>query len=348
MCHVAEPLLLWDVTAKERELIVNEKLAGVTVHWGRVGLFYGIALGGAVIVALVIWALRSTLGDVAVLVGTAVTAVLYMPLPVVAGLIVERVAGRRPLIVTEWRSLRTSFWRTYGRNALTAVVLIMAILVLAAVVAWSAGLVGVPGAGHLVTSDGELNERVSQVGGGLVAGTAVLSAGALAATGIVTGIVAGLTVNGLFAFGEEYGWRGVLADELRPLGRFRASLLIGVLWGLWHAPIIMLGHNYGSEWRWGILAMIAWTTPFAFVLTWARERTGSVLAPAMLHGAANGALGMFIYLVIGGNALIALPVGVLMAITLTVLATALWHLPRPAAQQAGRGPHRRREDRQCE
>ncbi|HEY5978259.1 MAG TPA: CPBP family intramembrane glutamic endopeptidase [Microlunatus sp.] len=309
---------------------VSERVGGVAVRWARVGLFYGIALGGAVIVALVIWVLRRTIGDAAVLVGTAVTALLYMPLPMVAGLIVERVAGRRPLIVAEWRSLRTGFWRTYGRNAVTAVVLIMAILVLAAAVAWSSGVLGIPGAGHLVTSDAELNERLSQVSGGLALGTAALSVGAVAATGIVQGIAAGLTINGLFAFGEEYGWRGVLADELRPLGRFRAPLLTGVLWGLWHAPIIMLGHNYGSEWRWGVFVMVAWTVPFSFVLTWARERTGSVLAPAMLHGAANGALGMFVYLVIGGNALIALPVGLLMAITLTVLAIVIWHLPRPA------------------
>ncbi len=38
-------------------------------------------------------------------------------------------------------------------------------------------------------------------------------------------LVAGFTVNGLFAFGEEYGWRGWLADELAPLGAVRANLI---------------------------------------------------------------------------------------------------------------------------
>ena len=48
------------------------------------------------------------------------------------------------------------------------------------------------------------------------------------------------TVNGLFGFGEEYGWRGWLADELRPLGPVVANLVTGVLWGLWHTPLILL------------------------------------------------------------------------------------------------------------
>ena len=92
---------------------------------------------------------------------------------------------------------------------------------------------------------------------------------------MLQGLAAGLTVNGLFAFGEEYGWRGVLADELRPLGLARASLLTGVLWGLWHAPIIILGHNYGTQWGCGASpVMVMWTVPMSFLLTWARERTG--------------------------------------------------------------------------
>ena len=59
-------------------------------------------------------------------------------------------------------------------------------------------------------------------------------------------LLAGFTINGLFAFGEEYGWRGWLADELRPLGAFWANVITGVLWGLWHAPLILLGFNYGD------------------------------------------------------------------------------------------------------
>jgi uncharacterized protein len=40
----------------------------------------------------------------------------------------------------------------------------------------------------------------------------------------------------LSVFGEEYGWRGYLLPKLMPLGELRASLIVGVIWGVWHFP----------------------------------------------------------------------------------------------------------------
>jgi uncharacterized protein len=40
----------------------------------------------------------------------------------------------------------------------------------------------------------------------------------------------------LMVFGEEYGWRGYLLPKLLPLGEIRASLIVGVIWGVWHFP----------------------------------------------------------------------------------------------------------------
>jgi membrane protease YdiL (CAAX protease family) len=74
-------------------------------------------------------------------------------------------------------------------------------------------------------------------------------------------------VNSLFTFGEEYGWRGYLLPKLMPLGSPKAILLSGVIWGLWHAPIIAMGHNYGVEYPgypWaGILAWFCSPLPAA-------------------------------------------------------------------------------------
>jgi membrane protease YdiL (CAAX protease family) len=61
---------------------------------------------------------------------------------------------------------------------------------------------------------------------------------------VLQGLVAGLTINVIAALGEELGWRGLLLRELSPLGFWRVSLLTGFVWGLWHAPLIVQGHNF--------------------------------------------------------------------------------------------------------
>src|SRR5690349_19574724 len=53
-----------------------------------------------------------------------------------------------------------------------------------------------------------------------------------------------LTLNTMLAFGEEYGWRGYLLPKLLPLGEARAATIVGVIWGLWHAPLLIAGLNY--------------------------------------------------------------------------------------------------------
>ena len=295
------------------------------VAWRRVGLFYGIAFGGAVLVALLIWVGRDLLGGGPVL-GLVLTAVLYMTLPIVAGLVTERVARRRPLIADEWHELRHHFWRTYGRSALVGVVAVVAMVALGLAVTWLAGLMGVPGAGHIATNAEELLARLRQLNPALSAASVPPPAVLLGVT-MLQGLAAGLTVNGLFAFGEEYGWRGVLADELRPLGLARASLLTGVLWGLWHAPIIILGHNYGTQWGWGIPVRVMWPVPMSFLLTWARERAGAVRAPAILHGAVNGVVGVFTLALVNANVLIGLPAGIVFGVTVAVLALVVWRIP---------------------
>ena len=54
--------------------------------------------------------------------------------------------------------------------------------------------------------------------------------------------VTGVPLSGLaMVFGEEYGWRGFLQDELVKLGKRRGVLVVGLVWGLWHFPVILSG-----------------------------------------------------------------------------------------------------------
>lgn len=295
--------------------------AAATVSWRRVWSFYAIAFGGAVLAAVIVWVATQAAGPT---VGQAATAVLYMPLPIAAALIVERVAHRRPVMADEFARWRSSFWRTLARSAAWAVIVTLAVLAAAFGVAAIAGALSVPGAGRLVPSDAEFQQLMAQLVPGLAPGR-VPPLWLVVVMGVVGGLAAGVTVNAVFAFGEEYGWRGFLANELRPLGVVRANLVTGVLWGLWHAPIIVvMGHNYPTQRGWGVLVMVAWTVPLSFVLWWVRERAGSVFAAACAHGCFNGTIGLFAFLIVGGSELVALPVGLLLAVAVTVLAAVLW------------------------
>lgn len=91
----------------------------------------------------------------------------------------------------------------------------------------------------------------------------------------------------VIAFGEEYGWRGYLQSELFKLGRVRGVLLLGVIWGAWHWPLILMGYNYPGHPLLGLLLMALYTTGLAVVLGYAVLKSGSVLLSAYLHALNN-------------------------------------------------------------
>lgn len=76
-------------------------------------------------------------------------------------------------------------------------------------------------------------------------------------------LVAGPTINGLAAFGEEFGWRGFLQNELASVGFWRSSLGIGVIWGLWYLPLILGGYNYPGMPVKGLGMMILFTVAWS-------------------------------------------------------------------------------------
>ena len=91
----------------------------------------------------------------------------------------------------------------------------------------------------------------------------------------------------VIAFGEEYGWRGYLQNELFKMGRVRGVLLLGLIWGAWHWPLILMGYNYPGHPLLGLLLMALYTIGLAIVLGYAVLKTGSVLLAAYLHALNN-------------------------------------------------------------
>ena len=136
----------------------------------------------------------------------------------------------------------------------------------------------------------------------------------------IAAIPLGALINSLFAFGEEIGWRGWLLPALRPLGVWPALLLSGVIWGLWHAPVILLGYNFGRTDAVGLLLMVGGCVAWGVLFGWSRLRTGSVWPAVIGHGALNAAGGLVAVLAAAGEAPDMALVGPLGVVSWAVLA----------------------------
>ncbi|MDX9993155.1 MAG: CPBP family intramembrane glutamic endopeptidase [Anaerolineales bacterium] len=121
---------------------------------------------------------------------------------------------------------------------------------------------------------------------------------------LAQGLLLGPLLNVFATMGEELGWRGFLLPKLLPLGQWKAILLSGVIWGVWHAPAILQGHNYPGHPVAGVFMMILFCVAIGAVMSWLYLATKSTWAPAFGHGAVNAWGGLpLIFLVAGYNPL---------------------------------------------
>jgi membrane protease YdiL (CAAX protease family) len=118
---------------------------------------------------------------------------------------------------------------------------------------------------------------------------------------LVQGLIAGITVNAVAGFGEELGWRGFLVREFREMHFLRASLIIGFIWGIWHTPIILMGHNYPQHPEIGVLMMTIFCILLTPLFIYVTIKAKSVIAAAIIHGTLNATAGISIMLTSGGN-----------------------------------------------
>ncbi len=107
--------------------------------------------------------------------------------------------------------------------------------------------------------------------------------------GIAFGLIAG--------FFEEIGWTGYAFPKMRARHNgFMASILLGLLWGLWHVPVVdYLGTAapHGAYWLRFLLAFVAAMTAMRVIICWVYVRTGSVLLAQWMHASSTGCLVIF-------------------------------------------------------
>lgn len=139
-------------------------------------------------------------------------------------------------------------------------------------------------------------------------------------------LVGGTTINAIAAFGEEMGWRGFLYKELKPLGFWKSGLLIGTIWGIWHSPLILMGHNFPGHPYLGVVVMTIACIPLGLLIQYVRSKTKTVFSAAIMHGMFNAAGGFAIITINGGSYLFKNVVGISGIITMSFLVLILFLL----------------------
>lgn len=128
---------------------------------------------------------------------------------------------------------------------------------------------------------------------------------------LVQGLTISTLITSIFTFGEEFGWRGYLTMKLLPLGRNRALLVTGIIWGIWHAPVILMGYNYPTQPVLGVLLMVVFCIWLSFILGWLRLASGSVLMPTLGHAVINSGAMTPMFLLAGLDNAVGGPLGVI-------------------------------------
>jgi uncharacterized protein len=137
---------------------------------------------------------------------------------------------------------------------------------------------------------------------------------------LIAGLIAGPTINAIFAFGEELGWRGFLLKELSFMGFWKSSAIIGFIWGVWHAPLILHGLNYPQHPIAGVFMMIAFCCLLSIIYNYITIKAKSVIAAAISHGTLNALPFLAVSVLKGGNDLISGVTGLagLLAMVVTI------------------------------
>lgn len=266
------------------------------VDWKRVGIFLAVAYGWAYAASVVIYQFGGLANATPWLGGAfnsyiVLTALFYMPAPALAHVVTRWVTREgwqdvylRPKLAQGWR-----FWLLAWLG--TAVLgLIGAVLFYALYPAYFD-----PSMSQIEQT---LAELTAQTGEAIPFGV-----GTLALIQGIAALTVGIIINAPFMLGEEFGWRAYLQQKLMPLGPRVAMPLMGVVWGLWHAPLIAMGHNYGvgypgAPWA-GIAMMCLMTFGIGTVFGWLVLRGGSVWPAVIGHAVVNGFSGIVVFVLQG-------------------------------------------------
>lgn len=262
-------------------------------------VFVAVSFGLAWLIALPLWLMDRSLPSYSLIYTFTASAMMFTPaiamLVVVFFMKTPRTERARFLGLWPLRPAKRVVWFMVA-SIFAPTLLVLLSLLIAALLGWvPLDLVNFSGFEEL------LNMQLAA----LDEGTAELARSTMPPIGLLVAlqflvIPFGALFNSILAFGEEIGWRGWLQPALRPLGVWPSLLATGAIWGLWHSPLILLGHNFQRyDWT-GVALMVGGCVAWGMFFGWLRLRSGSVWPAVIAHGSLNASAGIAVVLVAAG------------------------------------------------
>lgn len=106
---------------------------------------------------------------------------------------------------------------------------------------------------------------------------------------VLSTLTGGVLLAALLALGEEIGWRGLLVPQLARFNSFaRAALISGIIWGIWHIPLVIGGgYSSGAPTWWAVACFMVHITGMSFAFAWLRLGSGSIWPAVLMHAVHN-------------------------------------------------------------
>jgi membrane protease YdiL (CAAX protease family) len=288
------------------------------IVWRRIAIYVGLVF----LFSTPFYAIVLGLGKLGAGRGMYVMGLMWCP--TLAALVTCRLTGK-PVAELGW-----SWGRT--RYQLLSVAIPLAYTAVAYVFAWVTGLAG-------FYNRGFVDRLQADFGWGGVPVPLVLL-GFLVFQGTF-----GVIRSSANALGEEIGWRGFLVPELAKVTSFTGvGLVSGVIWVLYHVPILVFGdYNAGTPWWFGLTCFTVLVMGGSFLFAWMRLRSGSLWTGVLLHASHNLFIqGVFTPLSYdaGKTAYVIDEFGVALAAVVAVVAVVCWRwgVTRSFAQSPLRSP----------
>jgi membrane protease YdiL (CAAX protease family) len=270
------------------------------MNWKKINLYILLSFSFSWTVALIMALAHVKLDSI---LGTVLLAVLYMPGPALATFVIQKFIYKEGFKQYGWTFTKKA-WKW----------ILFTPLIFLALTFLTFAIIGLLGNTHLIPQFGQIDFsqenvilRLKELAGSKIDISKVeipdISPQLLFIAMLVQGIIGGSTISLPFMFGEEFGWRGLMLHETKSLGFLKANTFIGIVWGIWHLPVILMGHNYPHHPYIGIMMMTLFTISVAPLFAYARIKTKSILGACMLHGMVNATGALYILYIANWNEL---------------------------------------------